>query len=356
MSDLLTPLTIKNVTIPNRIVFPPVVCFGWAQDDGLVTARHKVHYPRKAEGGCGLIIVEASCVSEKGRINRSQLGIWSDEQVDGFRRIAEGCHARGVPVLVQIHHAGCRTSPEIADPSLGPSDFTDEKNTARAMTLEEIAETQDAYVKAALRVKRAGFDGIELHGAHGFLISQFFSPRMNRRTDRYGGSRERRAAFVLEIIEKLKREVADDDFIIGCRIGANEPDLENGIANARLLEEAGVELLHVSRGIGGGEEPAAPSDFPHHWITYCGAEIRKHVNVPVIAVYHIRTPGEARWLVENAVDLVAIGRGILVDHDWAKKARSGEEIITCLDCKPRCHWFTESDKCPRFDHELYDVS
>ena len=218
MGDLFSPLSIKNVTIPNRIVFPPVVCFGWAQDDGLVTARHEVHYPRKAEGGCGLIIVEASCVSEKGRIRRSQLGIWSDQQIDGFRRIVEGCHARGVPVIVQIHHAGIRTDPGIAHPSLGPS------------------------------------------------------------------------------------------------------------------------------------------DFPYHWITYCGAEIKKHVSIPVIAVYHIRTPEEARWLVENAVDFVAIGRGMLADHDWAKKAKSGQEIAACLDCKPNCRWFTESDQCPRYDHELYSVS
>ncbi|GAI80527.1 unnamed protein product, partial [marine sediment metagenome] len=169
------------------------------------------------------------------------------------------------------------------------------------------------------------------HGAHGFLLSQFLSPFVNRRQDRYGGDIASRATFALEIVDRLKDEVVDHDFILGYRMGRNEPGLKEGTEIARILENAGIELLHVSSGIGNEKRVQVPGDFPYHWIVYLGTEVKKQVNIPVIAVCRIRTPREADWLVGNAVDLVAVGRGQLVDPDWARKAEAGEKPDSCKD-------------------------
>lgn len=354
MSNLFSSLSIKNVRFKNRVVLPPMVCFNWSDDAGVVSARHVAHYRRRAAGGCGLIIVEAHAVSERGRLNHSQLGLWSDGHVAGLAKIVRACHKHGASVLVQINHAGFKTPTTIASPALAPTDYRDGSKHAGAMTLVEIRKTQEAFVAAARRAKESGCDGVELHGAHGYLINQFMSPLANRRDDRYGGDLTARTTFAREIIEGLKEQVVDDDFVLGYRMGGNEPGLKEGTEIARLLEKAGVELLHVSSGFSEEDHPQAPSDFPYHWIVYLGTEIKKHVGIPVISVCRIRTPQEAEWLVGNAVDLVAIGRGQLVEPDWAKKARSGEELITCLDCKPSCPWSDDSSQCPRYDHELYE--
>jgi len=331
-----------------------MVCLGWSDDAGIVTERHIAHYRRRAAGGCGLIIIEAHAVCERGRLDHSQLGLWSDGHVAGLAKIVRACHQHGACVLVQIHHAGYETPKTIASPALAPSEYRDGAKHARAMTIAEIQQTQEAFIAAARRAKEAGCDGVELHGAHGFLINQFMSPLSNGRDDRYGGDLSDRTTLVREIIDRLKEEVVDDDFVLGCRMGGNEPGLKEGIEIARILEKAGVELLHISSGISEEGHPQAPSYFPYHWIVYLGTEIKKHVEIPVISVFRIRTPQEAEWLVSNAVDLVAIGRGQLVEPDWVKKARSGDELIHCLDCDPSCHWFDDSSQCPWYDHEYYE--
>lgn len=347
MAGLFSEAVIKGKNIRNRIVMPPMVCFGWSDSSGMVTEDHIRHYENRAKGGVGLIIVEAACVNKDGRLSPSQIGIWSDEQIEGLRKIADVCHKNGAKVLIQIHHAGLATPDPVSSNHLCPSDFDDGKKHGRAMTVEEIHMIQDDFVRACKRAEISGFDGIEFHGAHGYLIDQFLSPVVNKRDDQYGGCRENRGRFISEIIERVKIQVPDG-FIIGCRMGGNDPTIEDGIENAKILENSGVDILHVSAGISDGTLPSVPEDFPYNYIVYSGMEIKKAVNIPVIVVNDIRTPERASYLVENNMaDFTAIGKGLLVDPQWANKAQHGEEIVTCLKCS-KCWRFVDSRKCPRY--------
>lgn len=346
MPQLFSSLQLKNTEIKNRVVMPPMVCFGWANDDGYTTEQHLQHYEARAKGGTGLIVLEAHCVAKSGRLANSQLGIWSDDHIEGLRKLAQVCHRHGAVVIVQIHHAGLQTAPGIVETAIGPSEKIAVNRKTAAMTLEKIYTLQQAFIDAAIRAEKAGLDGIELHGAHGYLIDQFMSPITNQRTDLYGGELINRARFAKEIICGI-RKATQDSFILGYRMGGNEPGLEEGIQIARLLEAAEVDLLHVSAGIGSNNLPTVPENFPYNWIVYCGTEIKKQVNIPVIVVNDIRTPERAAYLIEQGLaDFVAIGRGLLVDPAWAQKAQQREQITSCLNCK-KCRWFDDGSKCPQ---------
>ncbi len=347
MSRMFEPYILKNRTIKNRIVLPPMVCFGWTDDNGFVSDRHIKHYEKIAESGTGLIIVEATCINKNGRLSNTQLGIWSDEHIEGLSRIASACHKHGAVVLIQIHHAGFMAPKTVSDPSVAPSDIVNEKVNARALTIAEIKQLQQDFINAAIRAEKAGFDGIELHGAHSYLINQFMSPVANKRRDEYGGDLTGRSRFAVETIKGIK-ETVGKDFIIDYRMGGNEPMLEEGIQVAKVLEASGVDILNISSGIRGEETPSAPEDFPYHWIVYNGTEIKKYVKLPIIVVFGIRTPEEASYLVDKGMtDFVAVGKGQLADHNWTKHAMEKEGITTCLSCK-RCFWYTDGEKCPRY--------
>lgn len=345
MSDLFSGYIIKDKVIKNRVVMPPMVCFGWSDKTGHVSEKHIAHYEARAKGGVGLIILEATCVNPDGRLSPDQLGLWSDDFVDGLKRLVDICHGYGAKILVQIHHAGARTHKDVSDILLSSSDYSLEGRKARAMTLEEIEGIQNDFVKAAIRAEKAGFDGVELHGAHGYLISQFVSPLVNKRTDKYGGELSDRLRFPLEIIRMIKEQTGEK-FILGYRMGGNEPGLEEGKLIAGELESHGVDLLHVSGGISSGVLPEVPAGFPCNWIVYCGTEIKKVVNIPVIVVNGIKKPDEARFLLENNLaDFTAIGRSLLVDPEWANKARDKVNADPCLQCS-KCRWFVDGSKCP----------
>ena len=341
------PITIKGKNIRNRVVMPPMVYFGRAGNDGLVTQQHIDHYMARAKGGTGLIIVEAACVHPEGRLSNDQLGIWSDEHIPGLKAIVDACHQYGAVVMIQIHHAGIKSPTSVTDRPVAPSPV--EGNTACELTVEEIEEIRHCFVQAALRARKAGFDGIELHGAHGYLLSQFSSSLTNQRTDEYGGDLVKRMKLALDIIHDIRRELGHKNFIIGYRMGGNDPTLDDGIKIAKLLEEAGVDLIHVSAGITDPDIPLpeTPKNFPFNWIVYCGTVINKHVSIPVIVVNNIKTGEEAALIIENRLaDFVAIGRGHLTDPEWTNKAMDKLEATRCLDCKPRCRWFTVGDACP----------
>jgi len=320
-----------------------MVCFGWSKDDGIVSQEHVNHYEALAKGGAGLIVVEATCVTKSGRLADTQLGIWSDEHILGLKKIADVCHRHQAVVLIQIHHAGFKTPPSVTQSPMAPSEY----KGARALTFDEIQGIKEDFIAAALRAKEAGFDGVELHGAHGYLISQFLSPVINKRNDMYGGSFSAMMEFPRQIIKGIK-EKTGKDFILACRMGCNEPDYEEGIEIAREYEKLGVDLLHVSAGIPGQELPKAPEDFEYNWIVYGGTLIKQNVNIPVIVVNDIRTPQRAEYLIENNLaDFAAIGKGHLVDPEWSLKAQSNLEIISCIKC-PKCQWFVDGKHCPRY--------
>ena len=345
MSNLFDPITIKNQKIKNRVVVPPMVCFGWTEDNGFITKASINHYESFAKGGAGLIILEAHAVEKDGRLANTQLGIWSDLHIDGLKRVAEVCNKYDAVSLVQIHHAGLNTPRNVEALPISPSGFNMNGHLSRAMTIDDIKRVQESFLLAALRAKAAGLHGIELHGAHGYLIDQFMSPVINKRQDKYGGSIENRMRFGLEILEMIKGEVGTE-FIIGYRMGGNEPTLVEGVTIAKALEDKGVDLLHVSAGIQGESVPEVPKDFPYNFIVYCGTEIKKAVKIPVIVVNGIKTLHQASELIENNLaDFVAVGRGQLVDPSWANKASINKEPNSCQKC-PNCLWFKDGTNCP----------
>ena len=355
MAAILETISVRNQTIRNRVVLPPIVVF-WANQDGTVSDQQVAHYRRRAAGGCGLIVVEATCVTPEGRLSNRQLGIWDEKKIEGLSRIAKACNDLGAKTLIQIHHGGMLAAKEVSQDKISASDYQDEKRSARAMTVDEIAAVRDAFIAGAKRAWKAGFNGVELHGAHGYLLSQFASPRVNKREDGYGGDTDGRLRLAGEIIRGIRAEVPDNNFIVTCRMGFNEPTLHEGLKIAKKLEDFGVDMLHVSSGFGGNGEPEVPESFQGSWISWGGSEIRKSVQVPVIVVSGIRTPAQAEWLLDGHADMVALARGLLVDPDWPLKAKTGEEIITCAECKPNCKWFSDGKSCPRYNPEWEDTA
>jgi len=345
MPTLFSEYKLKNHMIKNRIVFPPVVCFHYAGSDGIVVGRNVAHYTARAEGGPGIIINEATAVMKEGRLAPFQLGIWSDEHIPGLSRIAEAVKKNNVLSLIQIHHAGLISPESVTTAPKGPS--RDEKIPGSgSLSGNEIHLIRDAFIAGALRAKKAGFDGIELHGAHGYLLNQFASSFFNKREDEYGGDFTGRMKLATEIIKGI-RAVCGESFIIGYRLGANTPTLQDGIEIAKYLESLGADILHVSHGGSLLNLPRTPKDFEFNWIVYCGTVIKTRVKIPIIAVNEIKTPERASWLIEhNKADFVALARPQLADPSWANHVKNNDPVHLCLSCKPRCRWFEDSNLCP----------
>ncbi len=345
MQAVSSPFTLKKHRVRNRVVFPPVVCFGYAPGDGFAGDRNVEHYAEIARGGSGIVITEATAVMKDGRLSSGQLGVWSDDHIPGLSRIAGAVKQKGALSLLQIHHAGLVTRSDVHPVAKGPSANAEDPRTA-AMTIKEVEETADAFICGASRAKKAGFHGVELHGAHGYLLNQFASSAFNRRSDEYGGSQENNLRLAHGIISAI-REQCGPDFIIGYRLGANAPTLDDGIQIARYLEEAGIDLLHVSHGGMLQNLPRPPKGFDFNWIVYGGTVIKPLVHIPVIIVNEVKTLERADWLISNGLaDFAAIGRPTLADPSFVIKTLEGGRIEKCLNCKPRCRWYESSTLCP----------
>jgi len=355
MLPLFTSFNLKGVPVKNRIIFPPVVCFGYAGEDGFITRKNVEHYRERAEGGPGMIVVEATCIRKDGRLNPLQLGLWSDDHIAGMSKLSASIKSFGAVAIVQLHHAGLLTPDTVVDFPAGPSVHPQYPNS-RSLTIDEIHSLREDFIRAAIRAQQAGFDGVQLHGAHGYLISQFASSYYNFREDEYGGSPEGRMRFAGEVIDGI-REKCGDSMLLTFRMGANSPTLEDGIAVARYLEKKPIDLLDVSHGGSLVTLPRPPKEFDYNWICYSGTVIRKEVNIPVSVVNEIRTPQRANYLIENNLaDFVNLARPILADPHWASKAQHHEEmIVSCLDCKPRCKWYTDSSLCPALKIRLESI-
>jgi len=343
--QLFSGSTLKGLKVKNRIVFPPMVCFGYPGDDGVVTQKNLEHYRLRAESGVGIIITEATAVHKDGRAAPSQLGIWSDNHIEGMSRIAAIVRSHGAVSLIQLHHAGLVAPPSVTPCPAGPSEEAD-KPATREMSIDEIGETINAFIRGASRAREAGYDGVELHGAHGYLMNQFANPLWNHRTDEYGGSFENGLRFATEVIRGI-RELCGNEFIIGYRMGANTPSLDEGIKTAVILESLGVDYIHVSHGGNLKNLPRPPQGFDFNWIVYSGTQVREHVSIPVIAVNEIKTADRAEYLIRQGLaDFISIGRPQLADPLWLRHVQNQEEINTCLGCKPKCRWYESSDLCP----------
>ncbi len=345
-AQIQTPLLIKGKTLRNRIIMPPMVCFNWADDEGMETVSRAEHYGRRARGGAALIVVEATAISKAGRLHPTELGLWSDAQTGQFRRIADACHKAGSLVVVQLVHTGAKAAGAVLfSASASVTSPSDGERQVHALNLDQITQIKADFVRAAIRAKQAGLDGVEIHGAHGYLLNQFTSSLSNKRDDGYGASLDGRIRFSLEVTREI-RAAAGPDFLIAYRFGVNDPGLEEDVYLAGKLKSAGVDFLNVSAGIG-ADDIAVPSDFPFTFITWMGCALRKKVQLPVACVCGIIKPSQAAYLIDNDLcDMVAVGRGLLADAEWVNKAVSNQGVNECARCKPGCKYREDGRKCP----------
>jgi 2,4-dienoyl-CoA reductase-like NADH-dependent reductase (Old Yellow Enzyme family) len=323
MPGLLDPITIKGLEIPNRLVMPPMAT-RFAAETGEATDDLIGHYSERA-AGVGLVIVEHCFVMIEGRMRADQPGVHRDELIPSLSRLAEAVHLQGAKIAVQINHGGSKVPPD-AERRLpvGPSPvpFPGSEVQPRELTAGEIRRVVEAFGEAARRARDAGFDAVEVHGAHGFLNSQFLSPLTNRRSDRYGGTLENRLRLPLEIVAEVLKQAGG-----GCpllyRLGADDfmdggLGIEEGVQAAQALVEAGVDVLDVSGGLGGYAHPTIKSQG---FMIPAAERVKAAVTVPVIGVGGITEAEFAdRVIREGRVDMIAVGRATLSDPSWARKA------------------------------------
>ncbi|MFC5801777.1 NADH:flavin oxidoreductase/NADH oxidase [Streptomyces formicae] len=341
MSALFEPYTLRQLTIPNRVWMAPMCQYSAeasGPDAGVPNDWHFAHYAARATGGTGLILAEATAVSPEGRISPHDLGIWNDTQVEGFRRITRFLKAQGTVPGIQIAHAGRKAStdrpwnggaPVGPDANgwqpLGPSPvaFDEGHPVPDELTTARIAEIVGQFADAARRALDAGFEVVEVHGAHGYLLGEFLSPHSNHRTDEYGGSFADRTRFALEVVDAV-RAVWPRELPVLFRISATDWLDENGwtaddtVRFAALLKEHGVDLLDVSSG-GNAARVRIPVG-PGYQVPFA-ARVKAETGLPVAAVGMITDPGQAEKILSNGeADAVLLGRELLRDPSWARRA------------------------------------
>lgn len=332
MHLLNTPIKIGNLDLKNRLVMPPMAT-AKSSENGEVTAQLCDYYGEKTAGGyIGLVITEHSYVSMEGKASKGQLSIADDSTVEGLRRLTDTIHENESKVIAQINHAGGVANPQITGrPALGVSTVVMPKfpGTPTAMTRQDIRKVVEDFAAAAARAKKAGFDGVEIHSAHGYLLNQFYSPLTNTRTDEYGAdTMGNRLRLHTEII-KAVRDVVGQDYPIALRLGACDymeggSTVQDGAEAAKILEQAGIDLLDVSGGFCGYLRPDAKVQGYFQELTEA---MKKVVNLPIILTGGITEAAAAETLLqEHKADLIGVGRAILKDSSWARKA-----ILSCQE-------------------------
>jgi NADPH2 dehydrogenase len=318
-AKLFQPYALKDVELKNRIVMAPMCMYSSHNGDGKVENWHRTHYTSRAVGGVGLIIQEATAVTPQGRISPQDLGIWDDEHIEGLKELVGLIKEHGTKTGIQLAHAGRKAVLEgdILAPSAIP--FNDEMKTPVEMTKNDIKETITAFIKGAERAKKAGFDVIEIHGAHGYLINEFLSPLSNKRTDEYGGSAENRYRFLREVIDGIQ-QVWDGPLLV--RVSAkdyNEEglDVEDYVVFSQWMKEQGVDLIDVSSG---AIVPARIPVFPGYQVKLAET-IKKEAKIDTGAVGLITTGIQAEEILRNErADLVLLARELLRDPYWPRTA------------------------------------
>jgi 2,4-dienoyl-CoA reductase-like NADH-dependent reductase (Old Yellow Enzyme family)/thioredoxin reductase len=353
-NQLFSPFTIRGKIIKNRCTVPAMVT-DFCNEDGTATERYISYHEEKAKGGWGLIITEDYNVDPLGHGFKATAGLWNDNQIESHSELPKRVHKYGATILAQIYHCGRQTNsgainglPRSSSAIMCP--FGDEIPVP--LTTEEVKEMVSKFGDTALRAKKCGFDGVEVHGAHGYLISQFFSPYSNKRIDEYGGNFWNRTRFAREIIKDI-RQKCGEDFIVGMRISADEfveggLTIEDNKAIARMMEAEGLDIIHVSVGnYLSVDLNVASSHTGHGWFTDWAKEIKDVVTIPVITVSRINDPFLAESiLASDKADFVAMGRASLADPAMPIKAQEGrfEDIRRCIGCNDGCIGTLFTDK------------
>jgi len=346
LKKILEPIQINSLELKNRLVVPAMGT-GFANSDGTVSERFKDYLAARADGGFGLIITEITAISPYGKGMANQLGIWDDKFIPGFRDLAKAIHAKEAKVAVQLYHPGRQTfsfltgRPVVA-PSAIPCPVC--REIPRELTVEEIRELEEQFAEGARRVKEAGIDAVEIHGAHGYLVAQFMSGYANHRSDAYGGDLEGLLRFPIEIVHKIRAKVGASYPIIfrlsGDERVAGGRTIQETKTIIPLLEQAGVNAFHVSTGVyASSDYITAPMAIPPGYNVSAAGEVKKATSVPVIAVGRINDPRMAEEILkEGQADLVAMGRASLADPELPKKAADGnyQDIRWCIACNQGC--------------------
>lgn len=347
MVDLSEPIEFAGLDMKNRYVLPPMVR-NLATTEGFVTDEVVQHYEEISKGQVGLIIVEAAAIEWEHRIMSKNVGIHDDKCIPGLRKLADAINSHGARSFIQINHSGLKGHGKTK--YIGPSDIPVMKNTKpEPISVEGIDEVIQWFVDATRRAKEAGFDGVEIHGAHYYLLSAFLSSYTNRRDDEYGGSTENKARFSVDVITRIRKEIGDYPLIFRMNGFENVVDgvtMEEGIEIAKLVERAGIDCLHISCVVDATYNPGLPSyfdnttqpdflkDYPYDSCILVAGQIKPHVKVPVIGVGEVRNERLVRKFEEDDIcDMLGVGRGLLADPYFVQKILEGRgnEIIPWKD-------------------------
>lgn len=329
-SFLNKPMKIKELELKNRIVMAPMCTYMVEKRDGVATDWHKVHYASRAVGGTGLIMLEATSVDPEGGIKSTDLGLWNDTQGEALKEIVDLVHQFGGKIAIQLSHAGRKAedSKNHVSSSNLPYEFDDGRViTPKAMTADDIDQLVENFVSAAKRAIKAGFDAIEIHTAHGYLLHQFHSPGINKRDDEYG----RDLSLLGTRVIKAVKAVIPEDMPLLLRISAIEYmdggyKIDHSIKMAEKYIEAGIDCLDISSG---GEDKIGilkPGNYPGYQLPFSKA-FMEHFDIPIIAAGILKNPDVAEYALSSGqCDLVAVGRGMLNDPYWAVHAMQQRRV------------------------------
>ena len=354
LQHLLEPIKIGALELSNRLVMPPMGT-GLGDTGGIVSKANLAYIKRRAKSGAGLIITEITAVHPAGQVSPRALGAWDDKFIPGLSQLAATVHSQGAKVALQLHHCGresyLQQKKNLAlGPSAIPSYIFGFLGSPREMTLEDIQEAIAAFGAAAFRAKAAGFDAVELHGAHGYLLMQFLSGVSNQRMDKYGGDFKDRGRFMMECAREVRKQVGPD-FPVSVRISGEE-GIKSGYSVNEMqtiipdLVAAGADIIHVSFGTHGNMDvnlnspnPSAPVEFAQGFNAHLAKKIKEVATVPVISVGRYTDP----FLMDEVIargdaDMIAVGRQHLADPDFLKNAIAGhsEDTMECLACNQGC--------------------
>jgi 2,4-dienoyl-CoA reductase-like NADH-dependent reductase (Old Yellow Enzyme family)/thioredoxin reductase len=346
---IFSPVKIGSLELANRFVVPPMAST-LANEDGTVSQALIDYWVARARGGWGLLIVEFTSIDPLGKVGPCHPFLWGDEFIEGLKKLTDAVHEHGAKIAVQLSHTGRQTFPEIigipgAQPvSASPIPCPLDRVIPRELSSDEVYELIEKFSDAALRAKKAGFDAVEIHGAHGYLLAQFMSPYSNKRIDEFGGSLHNRMRFPLEVIRAARKKLGPS-YPLLFRMSGEERipggrTLDESRVVARMVVEAGIDAVDISVGVSGSAPYIIPpAAVAPGFLLYTSAEIKKAVSVPVIAVGRINHPLLAEDAIETGkADLIAWGRSSLADPELPRKIAAGliDEVCPCIACVQGC--------------------